>query len=233
MSQHSPAIRSITSASISEAQPATPRRASVTRWGAALTAVAALALAGLAMGPASPALAHDELVSSEVVTAPDGAVEAIQLSFSNSIIELGTEFVITDATGTDATAGAPEVSGPNVTQPLAADLEAGDYAGAWRVVSSDGHPIDGAFTLSVAADGSAELLDPAAAGDHDAEQATPVNPNLPAAGTDLPPAPTSLYVFLGIGGVLVIAVVIAAFVARSRRLAQMQRDADQTDGKNN
>lgn len=201
-----------------------------TRLGAVLVAAATLTLGGLALGPASPALAHDQLVDTQVVTANDGSVEAVRLSFSNNIMEVGTEFVVTDAAGTDTTDGPPEVAGPDVTQPLMADLEAGDYAGAWRVVSSDGHPIDGTFTLKVAADGTAELSEAAPTEEHAEDHGTDhdaADTGATASNDEMPEAPTSLYIFLAVGGVLVIGVVVASFMARSRRLAQMQRDAAQ------
>lgn len=198
-----------------------------TRLGAGL-AVATLAFGGLVLGPTSPALAHDQLVSTEVVTDAAGAIDAIRLSFNNNIMEVGTEFVVTDAAGEDATGGdLPEVAGHDVTQQLTDDLAAGEYAGSWRVVSSDGHPIDGAFTLNVAADGAAELSEAGVIEEeheHEHEE-NAASAEATAATTDASETPTSFYVFLGVGGLLVIAVVVAAFVARSRRLAQMQRDA--------
>jgi len=129
----------------------------------ALARAAAVALlAGAAtLGVAAPAFAHDTLVASAVV-ADDGArASAVRLTFSDSIIEVGTEIIITDADGGDATNGAAEVSGPDVTQPLADDLEPGRYSGAWRVVSSDGHPIEGRFSLVIAADGGGTIQDEA------------------------------------------------------------------------
>ena len=121
---------------------ASPRRTRIASLG-----LAALAAIGLTLGVASPALAHDELVDRSIVATDDGRVDAIRLSFSNSIIEVGTEIVVTSADGADMTDGAPQIAGPDVVQPLTADLPEGDYDVAWRVVSSDGHPIDGSFVL--------------------------------------------------------------------------------------
>ena len=133
------------------------------------SAVALLAAAAT-LGAAAPALAHDELVATAPVTDADGALEGVTLTFSNSIIEVGTEIVVTDGTGADVTDGEPVVSGPDVTQPLEAGLPEGDYDAAWRVVSSDGHPIEGAFVLAVAADGSAAIEEaPETTGDHEHE----------------------------------------------------------------
>lgn len=122
-------------------------------------AVGATAL-GLAavFGAAAPALAHDELVSQTIEADPaTGAATSISLTFSNSIIEVGSEIVVTGPNGADATDGAPVINGPTVTQPLAADLTSGDYDAAWRVVSSDGHPIEGAFTISIDDTGEAVI----------------------------------------------------------------------------
>ena len=124
-----------------------------------LSAVALIAGAAT-FGVAAPALAHDELIGTDLVAdSADGSLDSIRLSFSNSIIETGIEMVVTGPDGTNAVDGAPTIAGPDVTQPLIADLPAGTYDAAWRVVSSDGHPIEGAFTFSVAADGSADASD--------------------------------------------------------------------------
>lgn len=144
-------------------------RGSRARFGVIFTAIAALSFGALAFGNASPAVAHDQLVSSEVVAQADGTAEAVQLTFNNSVIEMGTEFVITAPDGSDATAGVPVVAGPDVTQPIAQALDAGDYAGAWSVVSSDGHRIEGVFTLTLDADGSGVLAEGVAPDAHEHE----------------------------------------------------------------
>ncbi|UOQ60542.1 copper resistance protein CopC [Leucobacter rhizosphaerae] len=134
-----------------------------------LTRLSAAALiAGAAtFGIAAPAFAHDELINTELVAGTsDGAVEAIRLTFSNSIIPTGTEIVVTGPDGSAAADGAPVIAGADVTQPLIDDLASGDYDAAWRVVSSDGHPIEGAFAFAVATDGSAAIVEAAPAEDH-------------------------------------------------------------------
>ena len=80
----------------------------------AVLAAAAVALAALLV-PASPALAHDELVSSD--PSADAVLDAlpaqITLSYSADILDSDGASVIqvTDATGTSLTDGAPTVSG--------------------------------------------------------------------------------------------------------------------------
>lgn len=129
-----------------------------------------LALAAL-VGVSTPALAHDELINTEILTGENGVpAEAVQLTFNNSVLEVGTEIVITGPDGSDATDGDPVTDGPHVTQQLAADLSAGDYQGAWRVVSSDGHPIEGAFVIAIAEDGTSELRDGSTGDDGTSEE---------------------------------------------------------------
>ena len=75
--------------------------------------------------------------------------QALVFSFSNDIMDVGTEIVVTDEAGKNVASGEPEVTGPNVRQPLDAPLAAGSYQATWRVVSSDGHPIEGNFGITL------------------------------------------------------------------------------------
>ncbi|QZY52555.1 copper resistance CopC family protein [Leucobacter tenebrionis] len=182
----------------------------------------ALATLGLSLGVASPALAHDELVDRSVVAdAQTGSADAIRLSFNNSIIEVGTEIVVTSADGADVTDGTPEVSGPDVTQQLASDLPEGDYDIAWRVVSSDGHPIEGGFVLQLGAPGPTQAEDaaivetdgsaePVSGADESSADETAAEEASPAAGG----AWTAI--LIGVGGVAVILAALA-LMARKRR----------------
>ncbi len=120
--------------------------------------VATLAAIGLTLGAASPALAHDELINTSLeFNNTTGEVSALNLTFSNSIMAVGTEIIVTDEAGTNVSSAEPELSGPTVRQAFDAPLAAGAYQAVWRVVSSDGHPIQGASYFEVAEDGSAEL----------------------------------------------------------------------------
>lgn len=120
----------------------------LTRWGR-LTAGAATA--ALLMLPA-PAWAHDTLVSSDpgdgarVTEAPD----EVEMTFSADVLDVGTEVRVTDSSGADLTDGDPVVDGTTVTQDLAApEAEDETYTVVWRVVSSDGHPIEGTFSYEL------------------------------------------------------------------------------------
>ncbi|GAA1147171.1 copper resistance CopC family protein [Ornithinicoccus hortensis] len=98
---------------------------------------------------AAPGLAHDSLTDSSPADGDSGPPPTeLVLTFSGEIASVGAAV---EATGPDGVVseGAPEVEGFTVTQPLAADLPAGDYQVAWRVTSSDGHPISGEYTFTV------------------------------------------------------------------------------------
>ena len=98
---------------------------------------------------AAPGLAHDSLTDSSPADGDSGPPPTeLVLTFSGEIASVGAAV---EATGPDGVVseGAPEVEGFTVTQPLAADLPAGAYQVAWRVTSSDGHPISGEYTFTV------------------------------------------------------------------------------------
>lgn len=197
----------------------------ITRRLTTLTAAGIIAGAA-ALGIASPAFAHDELVGTDLIAnETNGTLESIQLSFSNSIIEVGTEIIVTSADGESVKEGAPIVAGPDVTQPLKKDLAEGQYSFAWRVVSSDGHPIDGAFDFTVKADGSADKADIAVPED-DPRVATENEDHDHADGEDHGDTnedsglPTGAIIAISIGGVAVLAAVIATVIIGQRRRAQ-------------
>jgi copper transport protein len=122
-------------------------RRAVTAAACALTAMLALILS-----PA-PAGAHAELLSTEpaagehLATAPDQVV----LHFSEAV-NLGDDLVrVLDSAGDEVDAGDPvHLNGErsSVALPLPS-LEDGGYVVSWRVISSDGHPVGGAFTFRV------------------------------------------------------------------------------------
>ena len=212
-----------------------------------VSATAVALLAGAAtFGIAAPALAHDELLSTDLVLNDAGTeLESFQLTFSNSIIEVGTEIVVTSVDGADISDGAPQIAGPVVTQPLTADLAPGSYTAAWRVVSSDGHPIDGAFGIEIPANGVADAAitepDPQstqdeadhehAEGDHDHAAGTEHDDHGSAADADAAAnegagLPVGGIIAASIGGLIVVAGGVGAAIFANRRRAQgMAADA--------
>lgn len=119
-----------------------------------LTTVAALVLgAGLTLAVASPAQAHDELVSSypEADSTVPGSPAEITLSFSGELIA-GMQSAAVEVIGPDGqniATDAPAEDGTSITQHLTPDPPAGMFTVRWKVVSSDGHPISGEYTYTV------------------------------------------------------------------------------------
>jgi len=161
-------------------------------------------LAGLLITTtASPAFAHDELLSTDPA---DGAVleslpDAIAFTFSGVLLagDGATEVVVTDSAGTDLTGGEPVLDGVRVTQPLAGPAS-GTIEVAWRVVSSDGHPISGEFSFAVGDASAAPAETPATD--------TPTSSD--TAGAELLP------VWIGVGVIVVAGAVVTLLLTRRR-----------------
>jgi copper transport protein len=133
------------------------------RWGA--TAVAGAVAALVLLFVPARADAHAELVSTEpaasqqLPTAPDQVV----LHFSESVSMTDDTIEVLDATGARVAVGQPEHpdgDGAAVAASLS-DLDDGVYVVAWRVVSSDSHPVSGAFTFRVGDAGAISVDDQA------------------------------------------------------------------------
>ena len=139
---------------------------------------------------AAPALAHDELVATtpsagETVTAPP---TSIGLEFSQEMYPEGTFAEVRGEDGVDYADGTPTVEGTIVTIPLKTGLPNGVYTVNWQITSSDGHPTQGDWTFTLAAE-QAPVTDPATDPSTDA---TPVTGTSADATTDAatPPAAT-------------------------------------------
>lgn len=144
---------------MTQLSPATARRAP-------LLALATALLLALMMALPGTARAHDTLISSDP---EDGAAletspEAITLTYSADVLEVSPLVLITDESGSRLAEITPTVEGPTVTATLPEPLPAGTHSVQWRVVSSDGHPIEGEFTVTVEQD-AAEPVAPGDAGD--------------------------------------------------------------------
>ncbi|MGV3246512.1 copper resistance CopC family protein [Rothia nasimurium] len=123
------------------------------------TLMATAALAAASLLGMNPATAHDELVSTNPT---DGATlteapASLELTYSGDIMDVdgANQVRVTNAAGESVTDGDPEVDGTVVTQDLATAAADDTYTVTWRVVSSDGHPIQGTFTYTVGQGGSA------------------------------------------------------------------------------
>jgi copper resistance protein C len=143
------------------------RRSRIRAAAVALTAAAAL------LASATPALAHDELVSSN--PAADARVAQppteVVLTFDEAVLPVGTQVVVTGPDG-PVSEGSPRLEGPAVHQPLRGG-PAGTYKVAWRVTSADGHPVSGTFAFT------AQAASP------------PTSTTTPPSTTTTPPAPST------------------------------------------
>lgn len=210
-----------------ESEPRGRRRpqARITRTVAAVATAALVALPG-------PVWAHDTLVSSDpgdgarVTQAPD----EVEMTFSADLLDVGTQVRVTDAQGADVTDGEPQVTGPSVTQDITPSEQTNDtYTVVWRVVSSDGHPIEGSFSYDVGegAAGAETGTDspavastaPTTAGEATGETLSTPEAETTATGDDAG-APVWLY---AVGGA-VLALVVLGAVVLVRRIGANQSD---------
>lgn len=144
-------------------------------------AATATGLLALSLG-FTPAHAHDELVSTNPAadTTLDQAPKELELTYSGDIMDVAgaNQVRVTNAAGETVTEGEPEVDGAIVTQDLAAQESDDTYTVTWRVVSSDGHPIQGTFTYTVGSGATqgAESASASASAEAEEQQAQPAEP---------------------------------------------------------
>ncbi|GGS63478.1 copper resistance protein CopC [Nonomuraea spiralis] len=129
-------------------------------WPVRLASLACAAL--LALLPATAALAHDTLKSSSPAkNAQVSAIERIELEF-NAHVQFPF-VVLHDAAGKAVEVGKPRADGPTVVADVPRQPAPGAYVIAWRVVSSDGHPIEGEIPFVVKGSSSQPAEAPSAA----------------------------------------------------------------------
>jgi methionine-rich copper-binding protein CopC len=109
--------------------------------------------AATVLGLAGPAAAHDAAESSSPAQGASVAVvpEKVSVTFNNNPLGIGSSFSIKDAAGAEWADGPVEIVDNVASQKLKAGAPAGQYTVAWRVVSSDSHPIEGTFSFTAAA----------------------------------------------------------------------------------
>ncbi|THV30090.1 copper resistance CopC family protein [Glycomyces paridis] len=112
--------------------------------------LAALLGGALALGSAAPASAHAALVSTDP---EDGAVLAeapaeVSATFSELLDGPSTEIAVTDPSGAVVAVADPSFDGDTFTLPMLYTT-AGEYTVAFRVISEDGHRVDGQLAFTV------------------------------------------------------------------------------------
>ncbi|GIE91203.1 copper resistance CopC family protein [Actinoplanes regularis] len=101
--------------------------------------------------PGVPAWAHNRLLAAEpsadaVLT---GAPRAVSLRFAERLNPDFTTIVVSDGARRRVATGEPEVDGATGVVTLREDLANGPYTVAYRVVSSDGHAVQGSYTFNL------------------------------------------------------------------------------------
>lgn len=192
---------------------------------AAGAVLAALLIAASAVFVASPAQAHDELLSSDPAagSTANALPAQVTLTFSGLLsADAGaSEVAVTDAAGTSLVEGAPVVADTVLTQPLAGEAS-GVVTVLWKVVSSDGHPISGEYSFTVAA-ASAVSPEPTVTA---TPEPTASPPDVPADGDS---SLSDAWPWV-VGGLLVAAILgaviylLASRARRDRALSQRQGD---------
>lgn len=170
--------------------PARPRRTQRARGiGAGTAALSAAAL--LALATATPAAAHDQLLSATPAagTAVLEAPAEIGLEFSGNLTTgqgIQNLVTVTDEDGHQWQDGEAQVTGPNLTAALCEGLPNGEYTVDYRVVYSDGHSEEKGyeFTLEDPAAPEAAVPEDCGVPNPDAPVSSDATPGDAGTGTD-------------------------------------------------
>lgn len=185
--------------------------------------LAAALAAALLLVPAAPAAAHNSLKAAtpaknaQLATAPT----EITLVFLQKLDPAFTTIVLSDAAQQKIPTGEPMVTGATGTISIDGPLPNGTYTVAYRVVSADGHPVQGSYPFTVADPAGAEApapVSPAAEPDPTATDATSASPASATGGDNDGGGPGALAV-VGVGIVLVLVAGTAVLLRRRRGTA--------------
>ncbi|WBB56259.1 copper resistance CopC family protein [Verrucosispora sp. WMMD573] len=188
---------------------------------------ATLAATALLIGPVAPAYAHNVL--SKATPAQDAKLKKaptrITLEFLQKLNPSFTTITLSDADKQQVTTGEPEVSGTKGTVAIESPLANGVYTVAYRVVSKDGHPVQGSYKFTVADPTATAAPSPspspspsvsAPAPTTSAPSAEPTAAAASPAASSSSGGPGTMALLAG-GGVLLALVAAAAVLLRRRR----------------
>ncbi|WP_406045875.1 copper resistance protein CopC [Micromonospora sp. NBC_00898] len=186
-----------------------PSRPAARIAGAVLAAVMALLIS------ATPAWAHNSLRAA--TPAQDARLTAppteITLEFVQRLDPTFTTIVLTDPARRKVPTGAPAVDGVNGAVAIAQPLGNGTYTVAYRVVSADGHPVQGSYQFTVADPTATANPAAATATAPVSDPATPAPTTAAASSADVEKNGTVVL----IAGVVLAALVVTAGVLLRRR----------------
>ncbi len=115
-------------------------------------AIVAVACAAWVLVAAGPAHAHTDLAGSDPADGAtlDAAPEALSFTFTEDVLPQGNAITLTElASGERFDVGAARVDGATVSVAWPDQTPAGQFRVAYRVVSADGHPIEGRISITV------------------------------------------------------------------------------------
>ncbi|MFU8875478.1 copper resistance CopC family protein [Micromonospora sp. SL4-19] len=191
----------------------------IRRPSAAGLVAAVLAALAMLLAPASPAAAHNSLQAAN--PAQDSRLSTpptqITLKFLQKLDPAFTTIVLSDADQRKVPTSEPAVTGATGTVTITQPLANGNYTVAYRVVSADGHPVQGSYSFTLADPAAATA---SAAPDVAASAAANTDAVSPASAS---PAASSRRsdgsgpILLLAGGIAVVAVVAGVVVLRRRR----------------
>lgn len=164
-------------------------------------AVIVLAVLALWLG-AGTASAHAELTGS--TPAADSSLiqspQQVTLTFSEDIRDFVPTVTVTGPDGQNYATGAPTLSGPSLTQPVAELGPAGTYTAAFRIVSADEHAVTGEIPFTYAPP-EATVVTTSTDSTQDSASATEADPSAsptespsgsePTSGSEMPSVPES------------------------------------------
>jgi methionine-rich copper-binding protein CopC len=191
--------------------------------------VLAVALLGSAAALAPSATAHSELVSSDPADGAslDAPPTTVSFTFNEDLLPDFVSLVATNPAGVTGDLPVASVEGPTATAEWPANAEGGEWTVSYRVVSQDGHPIEGGITFSF--EGPAPTSSGPAPTSAVPTTAAPTTPApTTAAPTSAAPSPSTspaanttggssgvLIAALAVGAIVIVGVVVA-LVARRR-----------------
>lgn len=175
--------------------------------------VALLAVVAL-VGWSAPAAAHAVLVSSSpepgaTITSP----ATVSLTFDDPLLQIGAHILVVDAQGGEHAAGDAYFPEPATIQVDVKPLDPGAYTAQWRVVSDDGHPVEGTLAFTVVAGTGSAQPSPSGQGAVISSQNSPSGRGAATVSGATAPKPE---VYVTIAGVLAVVALIAIVVLLSR-----------------
>lgn len=172
--------------------------------------------------PAQPAFAHNALRSSDPADGTSLATSPTSLSmtFRETPNAALAQVAVVDAAGVSLTVGAPAGAGTTLTQALRAVSAAGPVTVTYRVVSTDGHPVQGklGFTVTAAPASTSSPVPPSSPATATAVPASSSPPASTAATTKASSSGPSAIALVGglVAGLVVVGVAVA-FLPRRRK----------------